>query len=113
MPTPVPEPLLKLPGTDTVITSPALSPLVSKFPNGTFGEILATILPYVFSIAGIILFIVLLMGGFSLLTSAGSPDNVEKGKKMITSAIIGFVIIFISYWLMQILQIVFGAKLGF
>ncbi len=50
----------------------------------------------------------LIMGGFGLLTSGGNPDKVNAAKGKITSALIGFVIIFASYWLMKILEIIFG-----
>src|SRR3989344_2940087 len=37
-----------------------------------------------------------LWGGFLLLTSGGSPNRVEQGKKAITGAIIGLVIVLTS-----------------
>ena len=39
----------------------------------------------------------MLYAGFLWLTSAGSEEKVGQAKKIITSAIIGLVIIFISY----------------
>lgn len=37
-----------------------------------------------------------LIGGFILLTSGGSPTRVEQGKKAITGAVVGLVIVLIS-----------------
>lgn len=37
-----------------------------------------------------------LWGGFLLLTSGGSPDRIERGKKAITGAVIGLVIVLTS-----------------
>jgi hypothetical protein len=79
--------------------------------NSKIGDILSALLPYIFVIAGLTLFILLIIGGFGLLTSAGSPDKVKAAQGKITSAIVGFVIIFVAYWLMRILEIVLGLNL--
>jgi len=76
--------------------------------NTTIGDILSALFPYLFVLAGLILFLYLIIGGFELLTSAGSPKAVESAKGKITNAFIGFIIIFIAYWLVQILEIVLG-----
>lgn len=81
--------------------------------NFTLGQALSGILPYLLAIAGIILFLMTLGAGFTLITSGGDQNKTTQGKKMLTSAIIGFVIIFFAFWLMQILQIMTGLKLGF
>jgi uncharacterized membrane protein len=75
--------------------------------------ILSAIIPYVFAIAGIILFVMFLAAGFILLTATGNQEKMQQGSKMMTSALIGFIIIFLAYWIMQILQIIFGLELGF
>ncbi len=80
------------------------------FNNAGFGEILSQVLKLAFPFAGLILFFILISGGFQLLTSAGNPEAMEKAKKKITNAVIGFFIIFLSYWILQILEAVFGIK---
>lgn len=82
-----------------------------KFKDAKIGDILSALLPYIFAIAGLALFVFLIIGGFGLLTSAGSPDKMKAAQGKITSAIIGFVIIFVAYWLMRILEIIFGLNL--
>jgi len=72
------------------------------------GSIINELLKYIFVLAGLVLFILLIIGGFGLLTSGGNPDKMKAAQGKITSAVIGFVIIFISYWLMRILEIIFG-----
>lgn len=86
------------------------NPVENKFPieTTTLGKIISNLLPYIFAAAGILLFIYLLIGGFQLLTSAGEPKTIEEAKSKITNAIIGFVIIFIAYWLIQVVQTIFG-----
>jgi len=79
--------------------------------NLTIGDIISAILPYIFAIAGLILFVFLIMGGFELLTSAGNPESAKKAQEKITSALVGFIIIFLAYWLAQALEIIFGIQI--
>ena len=79
----------------------------SGYPT-TVGDIIGTALKFIFPAAGILLLIYLVLGGFSLMTSAGDPKAIQAAKGRITSAIIGFVIIFASYWIVQIVGIILG-----
>lgn len=64
----------------------------------------------IFFFAGFALLIYLVLGGFELMTSAGSPDKAASGKAKVTNALIGFVIIFTAYWLVQIIGTVLGLE---
>ena len=75
--------------------------------TSTLGGIIGSFLPYILTIAGLILFGMLIMGGFTMLSGAADKESQEKGQKQVTSAIIGFLIIFLAYWIAQILQIIF------
>jgi hypothetical protein len=80
----------------------------------TIADLINPLLNYVFIIAGLLLFGYLLLGGFELLTSAGEPEKIKSAQGKLTSALIGFLVIFVSYWLIQILETIFGITiLGF
>jgi len=53
----------------------------------------------------------ILWAGFGILAAAGDPQGQESVKKRISAAAIGFAVLFISFWVMQILQIVTGATI--
>ena len=74
----------------------------------TLGDIISRVMTYIFVFAGIGLLLMLIMSGFSYLTSAGDPKKLEQGKARLTNAILGFVIIFAAYWVVQIAGIIFG-----
>ncbi|HUD19209.1 MAG TPA: hypothetical protein VMR81_02095 [Patescibacteria group bacterium] len=76
--------------------------------NPSLGAILSRAITFVFIFAGFGLFIMLLAGGFTFLTSAGDPKQLEKGQQQLTNALLGFLIIFVAYWLVQALGIIFG-----
>ena len=99
--------IIKLPGTTPGTDVPIEGP-VPQF--GTLADIINKLLPILFAAAGIILFFFLIAGGFDLLTSAGDPKKAESAKGKLTNAIIGFIIIFVAWWLTQILARIFGLE---
>lgn len=50
----------------------------------------------------------LLSAGFNFLTSAGDPKKLEMGKQRLTYAIVGFLVIFVAYWGVQLAGKIFG-----
>lgn len=69
------------------------------------------LLQYIFPLAGMVLFVMLVWGGFEMLTGAASKQNTDAGKQRITAAIIGFTLLFVSYWLTQIVEFITGVKI--
>ena len=74
----------------------------------TLGSVLSKALPIVFIFAGFGLFLTLILGGFTFLTSGGDTKKMEQGRQQITNALIGFIIIFCAFWLVQALGIMSG-----
>lgn len=82
----------------------------SGFKFSDVGGIVSESLNYVFAFAGIGLLLMLISGGFTFLTSAGDPKKMEGGKQRLTNAFLGFIIIFVAYWIVQIAGQIFGIK---
>lgn len=82
-------------------------PSVSAYPT-SFGQLISTALKFIFPLAGILLLIYLIFGGFSLMTSSGDPKAISAARGRITSALLGFVIIFAAYWIVQLVGIILG-----
>jgi hypothetical protein len=74
----------------------------------TPGAIISRLLQFAFPLAGIILFIMLLWGGFEIVYGASTSKAMEAGKNRITAAIIGFFLLFASFWIIQILEEILG-----
>lgn len=72
------------------------------------GDIISAVIPYLFGAAGFLLLLYLIWGGFSYMLSGGDPKAAESAKQKITNALVGFVIIFVAYWLVQLLGMMFG-----
>ncbi|MBI3956087.1 hypothetical protein HY339_02430 [Candidatus Gottesmanbacteria bacterium] len=82
-----------------------------SFP--TFGALVSVIVRNAFVLAGVISFLLLVFGGFSVIMGAGAGDTkqLEKGKQTITGAIAGLIIVVTSYWIVQIVGKLTGVAL--
>lgn len=87
----------------------------NKFPTTMeeIGPLISRFINIAFIAAGIILLFFFIVGGISLISGAGSdnPEQLEKGKKAITSALIGFVVVFAAYWIVQLIQVITGVSI--
>jgi len=61
--------------------------------KGTIASIINIILGFL----GVIAVIIIMAGGFKWMTAAGNEDQVGEARKMITQAVAGLVVIFLSY----------------
>lgn len=74
-------------------------------------DMLNLIVKVLFVGAGLVLFFMVIIAGFAMI-QGGGKDN-EKAKTTMTSAIVGFIIMFAAYWIMQIIQLLTGIDMGF
>lgn len=70
--------------------------------EGSIASIFRLIINWALAIAFIAAVIVLIYGGFLYITSAGNTDQATKGKTAIMNALVGVVIIVLSYIIVQI-----------
>lgn len=70
------------------------------------GNIIEIAIPLV----GIIAFIMILIGGFTILSSGGNPENTQKGKSIITYAILGIILTVVSWLILLFIQNFTGAQ---
>ena len=78
------------------------------FATGSLGEIVSSFLKILFPIVGLLLLLYLLYGGYQYMLSRGDPKALESAKGIITNALVGFVIVFIAFWLVQLIGRVLG-----
>lgn len=68
-----------------------------NLPSKPLPEVVGSIVNIILSITGIILFILFFYGGFLILTAAGDDEKVGQGKKIIIQAVIGLLVVLVSY----------------
>lgn len=75
----------------------------------TPGGVISEVLKYIFPLAGLILFVMIFWGGFEMMTSSVSGKK-DAGRQRVTTAVIGFLLLFATYWIGQLMEVVFGVK---
>ena len=70
-------------------------------------EIISLALPIVLVFGGMMLLAMIIQGGYALLSSPNDPEGQAKGKARITWAVIGFLLLFSAFWIVQILESIF------
>ncbi|MBU1000628.1 pilin [Patescibacteria group bacterium] len=60
-------------------------------------------LTFIIGISGGLAFLMMLLGAFQMLTSAGNPETINTGRERLTSAIIGLLFVIFTVLLLQII----------
>lgn len=76
----------------------------------SLGSVLTSLMDYVFVIAGILLLFMIIASGYTLMTSAGNPEAMAKGRSRLTAALVGFVLVFAAFWILQIIEVFLGVE---
>jgi hypothetical protein len=66
-------------------------------------EIILKVLKILLTIVGVIAVLLIIVGGFQYITSGGNEEQAEKGKKAILNALIGLVVVVLSYAIVSII----------
>jgi len=69
-----------------------------------FGNVVKSAL----ALAGVVLFVLLIIGGLKYITSGGDPKAAEGAQKTITYAIGGLIIILLSYLILVLIKTITG-----
>jgi len=72
---------------------------ISTDPSSFVGSILGVAI----GIGGGVAFLLILFGGFQILTSAGNPEQLTAGRELVTSAITGLLLIIFSIFLLKLI----------
>ena len=76
----------------------------------TVTELIDKIINFVWYLAIVAAPIMFLIGGFTFLTSAGSPDKVKRGRDIMVYAAIGLAIVLLCKGLIELVKDVLGVK---
>jgi hypothetical protein len=74
--------------------------------EGVFSSIVSLAL----GLGGIVLFFLLISGGFSYLTSGGDQKKIEGAKATLTSAIIGIIVLILAFLILKLIETLTGAN---
>ncbi len=86
--------------------------VLCNFSIGSFGNIVSTAVTVLFVLAVVIALGFLIFGGIKWIVSGGDKTGVEGARNTIVAAIIGLVIVFLAYFILNIVLGFFGIKLA-
>lgn len=97
-------------GTQFFSTGGKVTSVFGKSDLTGISLIISKLLIGAFSLAGLILLFYFVSAGIALISSAGrdNPKAQEQAKATITSAIVGFIVVFTAYWIVKLLGNLFG-----
>ena len=87
-----------------VINLPGGYRAVGIGPYNDLGQAINGLIPIIFSLAAIVAFIFLMTGAFKYMSSGGDEKALMSAKSTITASLIGFVIVFVAYWIIKIIE---------
>ena len=78
----------------------------SRYKNGSYqlSDAMALVIhiaDIILQVVGVLTFAMFIYGGFLFLISAGQAESIKKAKKIIVAAVIGLIIVFVSYLLVS------------
>lgn len=78
----------------------------------TLGTLISNSLSAALIGAGVMLLFFIIIGGFRMISGAGNsnPQNAARGSQAATAAVAGFVVVFIAYWVIQLIEAVTGTN---
>ena len=79
--------------------------------NVTFASIVSALVVFVLIVAALIFFFMLVLGGIRYITSGGDKGQTESARGQITAALIGLVIVFAAWAIINLVNIFFGLNL--
>lgn len=87
------------------------APVSSVFP--TVGTFINVLVKNSLTLAGIIFLILLLVGGLTFIINAGNGDakKAAQGQQTLTTALIGFLVVFLSFFIVQIIEVITGVNI--
>ncbi|PIU02086.1 hypothetical protein COT66_02095 [Candidatus Shapirobacteria bacterium CG09_land_8_20_14_0_10_49_15] len=83
----------------------------SPLGNVTFGGLISALIRLALIIVALVAFAFLILGGVKWITSGGDKEATSGAQKTITAALIGLVIVFAAWAILQLVQTFFGINI--
>lgn len=81
-----------------------------KLSAGNFGQLISTLITIAFVAAIVIALAFLIYGGFKWIVSGGEKGSLEEARNHIVASIVGLVIIFLSYFILNLVVFFFTGQ---
>lgn len=79
--------------------------------NLTIGGIVSGLIRLILVLAALVFFFILVIGGIRWIASGGDKANTEAARNQITAALVGLVIVFAAWAIVQLINVFFGINI--
>lgn len=79
--------------------------------NLQFSGIISAAIQIILVVSAIVFFFILVLGGLKWITSGGDKGQTEAARNQITAALVGLVIVFAAWAIVQLVQTFFGVNI--
>lgn len=83
----------------------------AQLGNLTVGGIVSGLIRLVLVVAAIVFFFILVVGGIRWIASGGDKAQTENARNQITAALVGLVIVFAAWAIVQLINTFFGINI--
>ena len=86
----------------------------SGFQNLTslsIGALVSAAIQLVLIVAAVVFFFILVLGGIKWITSGGDKSQTEAARNQITAALVGLVIVFAAWAIIQLIEVFFDVSI--
>lgn len=83
----------------------------SNITNLQFSDVVSAGIQIILVVAAIIFFFMLVLGGLKWITSGGDKGKTEQARSQITAALVGLVIVFAAWAIVQLIEAFFGVSI--
>lgn len=94
--------------TDDINFKPPAGTKFAPLGELTIGRIVSGLIQLTMVIAAIVFFFILVIGGIKWITSGGDKAQTEGARSQITAALVGLVIVFAAWAILQLIRTFFG-----
>ncbi len=99
--------------TSAVYAQPPPVDIATAYPlafggTRTLGDYISPLLTTAMVGAGLISFLLIIGAGIAMISSAGNPQQNEKGKNAATAGVMGLGLVFGAFWIIRIIEVLTG-----
>jgi TRAP-type C4-dicarboxylate transport system permease small subunit len=78
----------------------------------TLADLVSMALKLIVPLAAVVLLFVLIWGGYDYMMSQGSAEKIKSAQGKITTGLIGFILLILSFFLVRLIAAIFGLGTG-
>lgn len=94
-----------------MIKNPILGSLGNQTGASFFAKVIPSAIGLAFIIGSLVFFAMLVWGAIEWISSGGDKQHLESARGRITNALVGIVILFAAFAILNVIEIFFGIKI--